>query len=292
MSAVTVMKPGKATVEVETDETPGAGAGAPSPQRPEAGTATPDDAPRVLHVDAPPGSPRWSWWARIPLRSRLVAIVSALLAIGLVVAAISSITLVQRYLVGKVDDELTQNVTSVVSQVSQMQRGTAVNNGFLPSEYYVDVVGSEGESGSYTWGHVTERYGTPEVPDLTPLQVKVRGGEAFTVNAQFKNGKDSGTRWRLIAMTYPTTSGDTVIVYVGLPLADVQSTVHQLGKVLGLTAFVVIIVGAALGYWLVRRELRPLHAIETTAAAIAGGDLARRIPQEPPTTEVGSLTAS
>ncbi|QFU99392.1 Histidine kinase [Luteimicrobium xylanilyticum] len=280
---------GKPTARVDVDETP-----TPPPAPPEsgAGTPAPDDGPRVLHVDAPPGSPRWGWWARIPLRSRLVAIVSALLAVGLVVAAVASITLVQRYLVGKVDDELTQNVTAVVSQVSQMQRGASVGNGLLPSEYYVDVVGTDGESGSYTWGHVTDRYGTPQVPDLTPLQVKLRGGEAFTVDAQYKNGKDSGTQWRLLAMTYPTTTGDTVIVYVGLPLADVQSTVHQLGKVLGLTAFAVIIAGAALGYWLVRRELRPLHAIETTAAAIAGGDLARRIPQEPPTTEVGSLTAS
>ena len=130
------MKPGKATVEVETDETPGAGAGAPSPQRPEAGTATPDDAPRVLHVDAPPGSPRWSWWARIPLRSRLVAIVSALLAIGLVVAAISSITLVQRYLVSQVDDELTRNADTVAQMA---QSGTQFSSTALPSDYYVEV---------------------------------------------------------------------------------------------------------------------------------------------------------
>ena len=282
----------KPTVEVQVDETP-----APSPTRPDSpapatGGGTPDDAPRVLHVDAPPGSPRWTWWARIPLRSRLVAIVSALLAVGLVVAAISSITLVQRYLVGQVDRELTQNASTVVSQVARMQRGSAASDGPLPSDYYVEVEYASGEPGEYKWGDVTDRYGTPETPDLTGVEVKIRGAQPFTVDARYDNGRVSGTQWRLLAMTYPTTSGDTATVYVGLPLANVQSTVHQLGKVLGLTAFVVIIVGAGLGYWLVRRELRPLHAIEETAAAIAGGDLARRIPQEPPSTEVGSLTAS
>jgi two-component system OmpR family sensor kinase len=285
------MKPGKATVEVETDETPGAGAGAPSPQRPEAGTATPDDAPRVLHVDAPPGSPRWSWWARIPLRSRLVAIVSALLAIGLVVAAISSITLVQRYLVSQVDDELTRNADTVAQMA---QSGTQFSSTALPSDYYVEVDFFNGSDVPYRQKRVIALYGTPQTPDLTLSQAVTRGRTPFTVSSTDGDGDATGYKWRMLAAVghSPTDGTTNAIVYVALPLADVQSAVHQLGKVLGLTAFGVILVGAGLGYWLVRRELRPLHAIETTAAAIAGGDLARRIPQEPPTTEVGSLTAS
>jgi two-component system OmpR family sensor kinase len=282
--------------EVVTVEVKGHGSGPErtGPSSPERTTqrGSSDKARRVLHVDAPPGSPRWSWWARIPLRSRLVAIVATLLAVGLVVAAAASITLVQRYLVSQVDHELTQNASKVVSQVVQMQRGASATGGFLPSDYYVEVEYPSGPPGEYSWGDVTDRYGTPETPDLTAVQIKIRGHQPFTVDARYADGKRSDTQWRLLGMTYPTISGDTATVYVGLPLANVQSTVHQLGKVLGLTAFVVIIVGATLGYWLVRRELRPLHSIETTAATIAGGDLTRRIPQEPPTTEVGSLTAS
>jgi two-component system, OmpR family, sensor kinase len=42
----------------------------------------------------------------------------------------------------------------------------------------------------------------------------------------------------------------------------------------------------------VRIGLRPLDDIETTAEAIAAGDLARRIPEAPPRTEVGRLSRS
>jgi two-component system, OmpR family, sensor kinase len=47
-----------------------------------------------------------------------------------------------------------------------------------------------------------------------------------------------------------------------------------------------------IAFWLVRRELRPLVRIEDTAAAIAGGDLTQRVPQEAPGTEVGDLARS
>ncbi|MFC8733891.1 sensor histidine kinase [Luteimicrobium sp. NPDC057192] len=273
------------------DETPADGSATPAPRPAGAKVGAPDDGPRVLHVDAPPGSPRWGWWARIPLRSRLVAIVAALLAIGLVVAAISSITLVQRYLVSQVDDELTRNADTV----SQMaQSGQQFSRTALPSNYYVEVDYFNGSDVPYKQDRIVNLYGTPQTPDLTLAQAVTRGREPFTVSSVDGDGDTTGYKWRMLAAVgHSTTDGSTnAIVYVALPLADVQSAVHQLGKVLGLTAFGVILVGAGLGYWLVRRELRPLHAIETTAAAIAGGDLARRIPQEPPTTEVGSLTAS
>jgi len=49
---------------------------------------------------------------------------------------------------------------------------------------------------------------------------------------------------------------------------------------------------AALGLWVVRIGLRPLDAIGTTAAAIAGGDLSRRVERAEPRTEVGRLGLS
>jgi len=53
----------------------------------------------------------------------------------------------------------------------------------------------------------------------------------------------------------------------------------------------VIVVGAIVivGVAMVRASLRPLVEIETTAAAIAAGDLSRRVPEHDPRTEVGRL---
>ena len=47
-----------------------------------------------------------------------------------------------------------------------------------------------------------------------------------------------------------------------------------------------------LGFVVVRRSLRPLREVETVAGAIAAGDLTRRVPERPVTTEVGSLSRS
>src|SRR5439155_20613041 len=47
-----------------------------------------------------------------------------------------------------------------------------------------------------------------------------------------------------------------------------------------------------LGYALVRHSFRPLEQVETTAEAIAAGDLARRVPVRDPHSEVGRLGTS
>ena len=63
-------------------------------------------------------------------------------------------------------------------------------------------------------------------------------------------------------------------------LADVDGTVRRLVVIdaRGRRA-VAGRCSAVAGYWLVRRSLRPLVEIERTAAAIAGGDLSRRVPE-------------
>ena len=51
-----------------------------------------------------------------------------------------------------------------------------------------------------------------------------------------------------------------------------------------------LLAGAA--WWIVRSSLRPLEEVEATAEAIAAGDLARRVPQRDPRTEVGRLSTA
>ena len=52
----------------------------------------------------------------------------------------------------------------------------------------------------------------------------------------------------------------------------------------------VLLVLAIVGYVVVQRSLRPLVEVEKTAAAIAAGELDRRVPQRDPRTEVGRLS--
>ena len=79
---------------------------------------------------------------------------------------------------------------------------------------------------------------------------------------------------------------------IATPLHDVNSTLNRLAMLELLVGLIVLAVVAAIAFWLVRRELRPLVRIEDTAAAIAGGDLTQRVPEEAPGTEVGDLARS
>ncbi len=77
---------------------------------------------------------------------------------------------------------------------------------------------------------------------------------------------------------------------VAIDLSDVQHTVRSLVWLqIGIGAGVLVVVGLA-GFAVVQRSLRPLSEVEQTAAAIASGQLDRRVPERDPRTEVGQLS--
>ncbi|MFC4062719.1 sensor histidine kinase [Planomonospora corallina] len=72
-----------------------------------------------------------------------------------------------------------------------------------------------------------------------------------------------------------------------------RSTLARLVLAWLITSAVLLVLLAVIGWFAVRAGLRPLRGIEETAAAIAGGDLSRRIPgTAAPGTEVGRLSAA
>jgi two-component system, OmpR family, sensor kinase len=79
---------------------------------------------------------------------------------------------------------------------------------------------------------------------------------------------------------------------VAASLHDVFATLHRLLLIELLVTAAVLGAIAALGLWAVRLGLRPLRAIEATAATIAGGDLTQRVANDDPKTEVGRLGRS
>src|SRR6478752_10356103 len=89
-----------------------------------------------------------------------------------------------------------------------------------------------------------------------------------------------------------TSTQDDYRVYVIPGQANGGSAPVRLAMLELLVGLIVLTVVAAIAFWLVRRELRPVVRIEDTAAAIAGGDLTQRVPEEAPGTEVGDLGRS
>lgn len=73
------------------------------------------------------------------------------------------------------------------------------------------------------------------------------------------------------------------------PLIDVEDTVSSLIVTVGAGAAVIVLAGAGIAWWIVRRGLRPVDSMIDTASAIAGGDLSQRVDHREDGTELGRL---
>lgn len=219
------------------------------------------------------------WFEQVSLRKRLVAIIVLLLAVGLGVTALVARAFVSDFLVGQLDAELQQSGRRVAEQTLNLPETC----GRIPTNFVVVTRSSDGELTRCEWNQ--EQLGTPRLPDESIADVADRGGRPFTVGT---TGGDEPTRWRVVA--YQTNVGGAV--YVALPMTDIQKTVSFLSRSLLWSGLGLVVVGGVAAFLLVSRSLRPLRRIETTAAAIAAGDLSQRIPEQPQTTEVGSLSHS
>jgi two-component system OmpR family sensor kinase len=129
----------------------------------------------------------------------------------------------------------------------------------------------------------------PNIPNLTPSDPRVVNGTLFTVSSV--NGD---MRWRVVAgpVTGVPVPGVSATYAVAVPLRGIDTTVQRLLNFAILIGLLVIAICALLGWYGVRRAFRPLTQIEDTAAAIAAGDLARRIPEPAAQDEIASLSRS
>lgn len=229
-------------------------------------------------------------WARTPLLARLVGITTALLALGLSFAGAITTTSLSGFLVEQVDDRMRVQALAFRESVVKAyeQYGTAEGLSYPTwgeRDYALTVWMLGGGSTFDPDDSTVERSGTPHLPrvDLGRLQ----GTTYSTVTSTVR-----GATWRVVVT--PIAPNGTAVGYVAYaePLSDVQDTVRQAAFLLWTSAVAILVIGAVVGTWAVRRSLRGLREIEGTAAQIAAGDLSQRVPPAPETTEVGRLGAA
>jgi two-component system OmpR family sensor kinase len=154
--------------------------------------------------------------------------------------------------------------------------------GGIPTNYAVRFMPTDGST-PYAVNPTGERL-HPDIPTLALNDPRVRNGTLFTVGST-----DGMMRWRVV----PGQLRDGSATFaVAVPLAGVDTTVQRMLSFAILIGLAVIASCACLGWYGVRRAFRPLTQIEDTAAAIAAGDLARRIPEPAAKDEVASLSRS
>jgi two-component system OmpR family sensor kinase len=218
---------------------------------------------------------------RVPLRVTLVALLMALVAVGLVATGSVATSLLRGYLLDQQDAQLRG-----FAQEFAPDQYTAVQNcatrGFPFRGGYVACVPSSGDAIAFKSPR-TDGASLPDVSAISPSTIEQYDGVPFT-----RPAADGSTSWRLMALD--VNSG--LVVVVGIDLADDQDVLARLVTIEVIVGLIVLGVLGVAGYLLVRNSLRPLVEVERTAQAIAAGDLSRRVPAGDERTEVGRLSTA
>ncbi len=219
-------------------------------------------------------------WKAAPLRSQLVAIIMALLAMALTVTGAGTLTMLHTYLVEQVDQKLDAAVKAASSQGSFEQLQTA--NPWVPTDYSL-LVAIPGQR-PVPFGRATANY--PDITSISVDEARRRAAEPFQV------GGTDGRNWRVVAVEVTTTDTKSAVVVIGLPLQSVDDAMSHAALVITGVGLLTLLLASLTASWTVSRSFRPLVRVEKTAAAIAAGDLSRRVEIENPGTEVGRLGES
>jgi len=211
---------------------------------------------------------------------RLVALLVLLLLVALTLTGIATSAMVRRQLMDSTDRDLRAAAVPTASQVlTQLLKG---RGGGIPTNYAVRFMPTDGSTPFEV--NPTGESLHPDIPTLALNDPRVQNGILFTVQST-----DGEMRWRVV----PGQLRDGSATFaVAVPLRGVDTTVQRMLSSTTLIGLAVIVSCAILGWYGVRRAFRPLTQIEDTAAAIAAGDLTRRIPEPTAKDEVTSLSRS
>jgi two-component system OmpR family sensor kinase len=219
-------------------------------------------------------------WKSASLRSQLVAIMMALMLVALTATGAGTLTLLHSFLQGQVDDKLNAAIDSVRQQrsFSQLQE----QNPNVPTDYSL-MLFSPGLP-PYPFGGSKES--RPDISSISAADARDRQQTPFQVR-----GTDGGN-WRVVALNVLDGNERSSVVVIGLPLAPVDSVMEHAALVVVGVGLLTVVLAFFIATWTVSRSFRPLARVEKTAAAIAAGDLSRRVEIENPGTEVGRLGGS
>lgn len=220
-----------------------------------------------------------------PLKWTIPAIALLLVLLTEFVIGASVLFLLHKTLTSQVDRRLDEAATELASHPAAIlaiaPSGTETGMPLQPrNDVVVVVFRADGTEATAATRRLNN--GRP----LPPITLRSNATSTYTALAR-------GESWRVVTRTLKVEGADAgATIAVMAPLRDVGSTSMILSRGIMVLGLVVALLAAALAAWATRRSLRPLAEAERTAAAIAGGDLTRRVPTYSTTTEAGSLAAS
>ncbi len=243
----------------------------------------------VAGTRVPAGAGRWERVRAVlgggSLRTRLL--------VGLVVLAALGLAATDVVVYGELNAYLNNQVTNELEAASSNLRVDCANPSpvsGLPFGAAIQVVSSSGTTACAVPSGF-RLSGLPPLSRLTP-------GSSYSARGSGTSTAAAGG-YRVLASQATLSSGPggfgfrvPVVALVAIPLEPNQATLHRLLLAELAVSFAVLVALGVVGAAVVRLGMRPLGQMEATAAAIAAGDLSKRVEDDDERTEVGRLGRS
>ncbi len=218
------------------------------------------------------------------LRGRLLIGVISLVVIGLLILDVATYTSLQRFLTGRVDDQLHGSHNTAISVLGGPSEGPGPQaGGGLPEDTIVERVSPNGtvvQAKRLAFAPTTSK-ALPVIPTTLP------SANERTPAISTLAGTGGVVQYRAAIWQEDLFQGDTVVL--AIPLSDVASTLNQVLQVELFITIGVVAAMAILALLIIRISLRPLQKMGAVAQDIAAGDLSRRVEPANSKSEIGRL---
>ncbi|GAB3657126.1 HAMP domain-containing sensor histidine kinase [Zhihengliuella somnathii] len=229
-----------------------------------------------------------SFFRQVSLRSKLVALMALLMTLGVVATVFTASFSLRVTMVDQIDSDLASNSTPMANLLYQIWQDDADSPGSYNmwanldlSRFHATLRDENGEILSElpaVAGADEPVLGKPTVEEVQEIN-----NVAFTTEGTLPESR--GWRYRMIYM-----SNGSGYITIALPLSPVDDTVADAASSMITSGLLATIIMSLVAYGATTRAFRPLVRVERTAAAIAAGDLSRRVEEYPHDTEVGRLS--
>jgi two-component system OmpR family sensor kinase len=229
------------------------------------------------------------------LRWRLVLALAALVTVGLAVFGVATYTLYSRSEYQRLDDQLNNSIPLVTNQLYEKAGlGNEHDGGGggggdgggphpggppdVPPSTYAELRDANGAVLSSV--QIVDQSSQPKLP--ASLEAPASGTDVFSTGSVSGSGD-----WRVAVSG--SGRGDGNVVAVAIPMGEVTRSLNRLIVIETASAVVLLAVLAGGAWFILRRGLRPLEHMATSARSITAGDLSQRVEPSDARTEVGQL---
>ena len=224
-------------------------------------------------------------WEAVSLRTKISGVTVLVLALGLTVAGVGTLSVLSAYLTQKVDNELQIAASEFLDRGETSAFSEDTRSGLIP--YYFGAVDSDGVFITDNLPD-SQRDLQPDVSQLSLFYLADHFG-AFTLTNDAKTAE-----WRVIAIPqrFITEGHQQATLLVGRNLSEDNALLEQYALIFFSFAAAGLLVAVLLTRVLVASSFTPLREVEATAARFAAGDFSQRLGGATPNTEVGRLNRS